>query len=331
MQLIVDTKGVVMSKRNNCFHLRTEKHERLISPARVTSIAVWSYCMLSSAAIKLAIENQIPIYFLDAFGNVVGKLGSASFGNQADLRRQQVYFRDSVQATEWVIYSLRLKADLQIANLSYLANRKQAEATMLNGVIEQMKATSESIDTNKNQLLDDCADTIRGKEGTIARYYWQALAEIMPAPLNFKERVQQNPPDAFNTTLNYLYGILYGMVETSIFSVGLDPYMGILHGDQIGKPTLSYDLIEPFRPMADRMIIEFVLTDRITDDYYTKEEQSVRLSKKGKEALIPAFHEWLEEKVLLDGTKPLSRKNHIYEQAGILKNNILEFDKSQQK
>lgn len=42
--------------------------------------------------------------------------------------------------------------------------------------------------------------------------------------------------------------MLYSVVEAGLFTAGLDPYLGILHADAHKKPTLSFDLIEPFRP-----------------------------------------------------------------------------------
>ncbi len=59
--------------------------------------------------------------------------------------------------------------------------------------------------------------------------------------------------------------MLYTVVEAAIFSVGLDPYLGIWHADQYNKPTLSYDLIEPFRPWMDALLIEQCLDDELTE------------------------------------------------------------------
>ena len=47
--------------------------------------------------------------------------------------------------------------------------------------------------------------------------------------------------------------MLYAVVEGGLFASGLDPHLGILHADEYNKPTLAFDMIEPFRPM-DRSI-----------------------------------------------------------------------------
>lgn len=61
-----------------------------------------------------------------------------------------------------------------------------------------------------------------------------------------------------NAMLNYAYGILEGQVRMQVVAAGLDPTIGILHGNARGQHGLVYDLMEPLRPTIDRKILEFV-------------------------------------------------------------------------
>ncbi len=93
-------------------------------------------------------------------------------------------------------------------------------------------------------------------EGRAARYYWEALHELVPAEYGWPGRRGREAEDPINAALNYGYGILYGQVERAIILAGLDPYAGYVHTDRPGKPSLVYDLIEPFRvPAVDRVVI----------------------------------------------------------------------------
>lgn len=58
--------------------------------------------------------------------------------------------------------------------------------------------------------------------------------------------------------LNYAYGILESQVRMQVVAAGLDPTIGILHGNARGQPGLVFDLMEPLRPIVDRKILEFV-------------------------------------------------------------------------
>ena len=61
-----------------------------------------------------------------------------------------------------------------------------------------------------------------------------------------------------NAMLNYAYGVLESQVRMQVVAAGLDPAIGILHGNARGQPGLVYDLMEPLRPIVDRKILEFV-------------------------------------------------------------------------
>ena len=43
-----------------------------------------------------------------------------------------------------------------------------------------------------------------------------------------------------------------------IASEGYDPTIGFLHKHSVERPALVFDLMEPQRPIVDRMVLEFV-------------------------------------------------------------------------
>jgi CRISP-associated protein Cas1 len=63
-----------------------------------------------------------------------------------------------------------------------------------------------------------------------------------------------------NAMLNYAYGVLESQVRMQVVAVGLDPTIGILHGNARGQHGLVFDLMEPLRPIVDRKVLEFVQT-----------------------------------------------------------------------
>lgn len=62
-----------------------------------------------------------------------------------------------------------------------------------------------------------------------------------------------------NAMLNYGYGILANQVRSQVITAGLDPSIGILHGNSENPNPLVYDLMEPLRPGVDRAVVDFVL------------------------------------------------------------------------
>ena len=93
-------------------------------------------------------------------------------------------------------------------------------------------------------------DDLREIEAHAARRYWSSIATyLIPDRYGFTGRKHEGT-DPFNMLLNYGYGILYSIVEKALLLVGLDPYGGFFHIPKSGKPTLTFDFIEQFRPVA---------------------------------------------------------------------------------
>lgn len=102
MQLILDTRGMIVRQRNQCFQITLAETEKLIAPAKISSIAVTKNCLLSSSAMILAAQNRIPIYFVDDIGQVLSTARSANFDTLSTIRRKQVFFSENTEATHWV-------------------------------------------------------------------------------------------------------------------------------------------------------------------------------------------------------------------------------------
>ena len=156
-----------------------------------------------------------------------------------------------------------------------------------------------------------------GIEGTIARVYFQTLGQVLPPDYQFERRSRRPARDVFNAALNYLYGMLYSVVESGLFAAGLDPHLGILHADAYHKPTLAFDLIEAFRPWVDRILLELCLSEELLSSFFTRNQHGLFLNKKGKALLIPHFNGWLQERRKFQ-YRELTTRNHIYHTAGQL-------------
>lgn len=62
--------------------------------------------------------------------------------------------------------------------------------------------------------------------------------------------------------MNYAYAILAGQVERALQIAGLDVAVGSLHADQDGRASLVYDVMEPLRPVVDKIIFDWITTQR---------------------------------------------------------------------
>jgi len=73
--------------------------------------------------------------------------------------------------------------------------------------------------------------------------------------------------------LNYGYGILISQVCKQVVACGLDPSIGVTHGNDKNPIPLVYDLMEPLRPVVDRKILEFGMGHTFTPGDFTINQQ----------------------------------------------------------
>lgn len=308
MQLVLDTKNLEISRLRGLFLVEApDGTRRSISPRKVTSVAVTQVCRLHTSAIELAAAHEIPIYLLDGIGRVTARLSAPNFQSIATLRRRQVEFLSGPEAARWVTGLYLLKTDGQLDNLTRMEAKHPA--------IGSIRALARKADELARLPMSQAGAKIMGMEAAIARQYWQALAQWLPPECDFEKRTRRPAQDPFNAALNYLYGMLYTVVETALFSAGLDPHLGLLHADEYNKPVLAFDFIEPFRPWADWLLIQQYREGKVPAAFFAKIPGGLALNKAGKAFFIPLFNEWLRSERTWGGRKATVR-NHIYQLAG---------------
>ena len=90
------------------------------------------------------------------------------------------------------------------------------------------------------------------REAVAAAYYWK---EMFPDIPDFVRDRNGIPP---NNLLNYAYAILRGIVARSLVVSGLLPTFGIHHHNRYNAYCLADDVMEPYRPIADKLIFKIL-------------------------------------------------------------------------
>lgn len=88
-------------------------------------------------------------------------------------------------------------------------------------------------------------------EARAAAYYWKNLFPIK----NFVRGREEMPP---NNLLNYGYAILRATVARSLVASGLLPTLGIHHHNRYNAYCLADDIMEPYRPFVDLLVLNIV-------------------------------------------------------------------------
>lgn len=327
MILLLDTAGLSVGSRNSCFSVSTVENARLISPKHIEAILITAKVNIDSSAMMLAFSHDVPLYYLDKNGAVTGVCRNATFNNASQIRRAQVWFADHREAVSWVKDLLLLKLKGYESNLRYFMETLPSVSAVVEPLIYSLQSAQIKAEKKEAERVSEIEDYLRGVEGAAGKAYWKGVSHSLPENYRFTERSRNPAQDEFNAALNYLYGILYTWVEKAIYTVGMDPQLGIMHSDQYQKPALAFDIIEPFRYWADRFLFEFFRQEKPDKGYFRRNDSGVYLDKKGKSILIPAFVKYMEDRTLFND-RITSRTGHITNFAGELAQQLFNLQRA---
>ncbi|MBI3891369.1 MAG: CRISPR-associated endonuclease Cas1 [Candidatus Wallbacteria bacterium] len=321
MQLVIATNGAYLHEKQGLFEIRTPERSVEFSAVKVSSIVIGSAASLSTGAIRLAVENNIDILFLDKFGEPFARAWHCGFGSTAAIRREQMRWAEGEEGGSWVVEQIGSKIGEQRKMLEELLRRRSsareeqsarlAELADLQARLEQIRGVPEAIRSEVFAL-----------EAQAGKTYFEALADIVPEAWRFRGRSRRPARDGFNAFLNYAYGVLYGLVDRCAVLAGLDPHLGLLHTDGYGRPSLVFDLIEPYRAWADHVVMTLTSTRRAHKEMLREVPGGLALDKPGKVLLLEALNAYLDEVVRLDG-RQRSRRCHVQYRMHGLANRLL--------
>jgi len=142
-----------------------------------------------------------------------------------------------------IIASLPLQKQLwqqtiqqKITNQAYVLN------TSRNAIVKNMLAWVNDVKSGDSNNL----------EARAAAYYW---ANLFPDISDFRRGREGVPP---NNLLNYGYAILRAITARSLVASGLLPTFGIHHHNRYNAYCLADDIMEPYRPYVDKLVIEII-------------------------------------------------------------------------
>ncbi|MCX8491360.1 MAG: type II CRISPR-associated endonuclease Cas1 [Cyclobacteriaceae bacterium] len=118
-------------------------------------------------------------------------------------------------------------------------------------------------------------------EGRAAAWYWAHLFKGFKQLSNDFEQLSKSsklleslsanfirdpaglPP---NNLLNYSYALLRATMARSLVGSGLLPVMGIFHRNQYNAYCLADDMMEPYRPYADKLVVQLIEEEGLAEE-----------------------------------------------------------------
>jgi CRISPR-associated protein Cas1 len=282
---------------NDTFRVEVEQETRLRVPLHhLQAVVCFGPVGLTAPLLHRLADDAIALVLLDAHGRFKARLEGAVSGNVLLRRAQHVAADDPVRT-------------LNLARTFVAGKLKNQRQVLLRGARESKSADDEAGLTRA--ALDLAAslralpgaadlDTARGIEGEAARTYFAAMNRLVRPDLRDRfamdGRSRRPPRDRVNALLSFLYSMWMNDCRSACEAAGLDPQIGFLHAVRPGRAALALDLVEEFRPFADRLALTLINRGQIGEaDFIEREGGAVLLEGDGRKAVVVAYQERRQE------------------------------------
>lgn len=140
---------------------------------------------------------------------------------------------------------------------SSLPLRKQLWQQTIEAKIRNQAAVLRYVTGMEHKNMIKWSDSVRSgdadnMEARAAVYYWKTIFPNDPCFIRDRE------DEGANALLNYGYAILRAVVARALVGAGMLPTLGIHHHNRYNAYCLADDIMEPYRPYVDKLVVEML-------------------------------------------------------------------------
>lgn len=270
----------------------TKDHQVLedVPIIHVEQVVVMGNIQLTTPVVALLLQRDVDVVFLSSRGKFRGRLMTTG-SKFARLRHLQLRLMDDGKA---VLAVAQVLVAAKLANQAHLLRRLGAGSAAREIGRDEDKARRAST-----------LDGLRGHEGAAGARYFAALRRLIPAEWGFTRRIYHPPTDPVNALLSLGYTLLLKDGTAAVQVVGLDPFLGFFHAVDYGRPSLSLDLMEPFRPLVDGLVMGRLVEGEVSlGDFRParRKDGAVLLKDDACTRYLRAYERQMESRVLYPPT-----------------------------
>lgn len=262
-------------------------------------IICFNYPGVSPALMGACAERDIGLCFLRPSGRFLARVTGRVKGNLLLRRRQyEVTQIDGVRAE-----IARTIVMAKIANCRVVIARALRDHPLVSNPEDLRAASSDLLASARSLKETQSVESVRGIEGNAASRYFGVFGNLVlnqREAFSFTNRNRRPPQDNMNALLSFLYALLTQEVSSALEGVGLDPYMGFLHTDRPGRPSLALDMMEELRPVfADRLALSLVNRKQVRGTgFMQKESGGVLMNDDTRKEVLSAWQKRKQEEIL---------------------------------
>lgn len=259
-----------------------------IPMASLTRVVIYGGLVVDSSLLGKLGQENIGIIILSGYKNEPVLFVPRAHNDASRRLQQALAVTDKAFSLRCARELVTLKIHKQQEHLVEELQRGHSRPLDLQQPIREMTAILEHIESHKSSAA------LLGAEGAAANAYFQGLATVLPASLQFTGRNHRPPKDPFNVVLSLCYTLLYAETQLLIHAAGLDPFLGVYHTLAFGRASFACDVMEPLRPSVDRFAIKAFRERLLRVEDFSKTNGGCLMGKAGRSRLYPAWESFVE-------------------------------------
>jgi CRISPR-associated protein Cas1 len=305
--LYVTTPESRLRLDNGTLRVEVNEETRLRVPLHhLQAVVCFGHVGLSAPLMHRLADDGIALVLLDSSGRFKARLEGPVSGNVLLRRAQHAAAADAAV----VLGLARSVVAGKVRNQRHVLLRGAREAKH-DGDAEALTRAALDLAASLRALRSAAdLDVVRGIEGEAARTYFTALNLLVRADLRatftMDGRSRRPPRDRVNALLSFFYSMWMNDCRSACEAAGLDPQIGFLHAVRPGRAALALDLVEEFRPLADRLALTMINRGQVSaTDFTEREGGAVLIDGDARRAVVVAYQERKQEEL----THPVLAEN----------------------
>lgn len=297
--LYITTPETYLRLDNDTLRVEVDQETKLRVPLHhLHAVVCFGHAGLSMPLIHRLADAGIALVLLDDNGRFKARIEGAVSGNVLLRQAQHQRTRDVAFTLDMARNCVagKVKNGRQLLQRGAREAKSDADASALTRCANDLAATL--------RALPDAADLdqLRGLEGEAARQYFGGLNLVVRVEqreaFQMEGRTRRPPRDRMNALLSFLYSLWMNDCRSALEAAGLDPQVGFLHALRPGRAALALDLMEEFRPIADRLALTLINRSQLQPaDFVLREGGGVALTGDSRKAVLVAYQERKREEL----------------------------------
>ncbi len=295
--LYVTTPESYLRLDNDTLRVELEQETRLRVPLHhLSSVVCFGHVGVSLPLMHRLAEDGVALVLLDSNGRFKARLEGATAGNVVLRQAQHRVHGDAAfsagLARRFVAGKLQNQRHVLLRGAR---DSKSDETRPRSPAPRKTWRPACARCRRRHRSTPSAASKARPRASTLRATSRLVRADEREA-FTMDGRTRRPPRDRMNALLSFLYAMLMNDCRSACEAAGLDPQLGFLHAVRPGRASLALDLMEEFRPLADRLALTLVNRQQLrAGEFEFREGGAVQLAEAARKTILVAYQERKQE------------------------------------